>query len=141
MKEYLKSAAKISQPSFLRKLACHTAIFRFAAKPRLQNSRKPKFPSSLHFKGIFLSAACAIILASCAGKGTPRADAAEMQRELEALLLQPGISSESRFAITNKIATKMLSDGNFYDLILYLTNYVETNGDDEHDSYWLLMCA
>lgn len=122
-KEYLKTATKISLLPFS---LC---------------SIKPQKLALLSLMRASVLAACLMLLPSCAGKSVSRADEDETQRELEALLLQPGISSESRFAITNKIATKMLSDGNFYDLILYLTDYVESNEDDEHDSYWLLMCA
>lgn len=141
MKKYLKTAAKIAPLSFIRLFCKNSPVSLVRSRGRIKLPRKLKFSAELNFKEIILLAICAIILASCAGKSDARSDDGETRRELEALLSQPGISAESRFAITNKIATKMLSDGDFYDLVLYLTDHVEANDDDEHNSYWLLMCA
>ncbi len=62
--------------------------------------------------------------------------------ELKRMLERGGeLSEKSRYAIMNQIASKMLEEGDTDELLLLLTEFVETNPHDKYNSYWLLMCA
>ncbi len=81
-------------------------------------------------------------LFSCKNENSAKAKAErENERAMEALLRQPDISNESRYAIINKITSKWLKEQKYDDLILYLADYVERNPDDKYNAYWLLMTA
>ncbi len=92
---------------------------------------------------ICLLLAATTTFSSCKNKTTVIAESyeAETRQQLENLLAQTTITPESRYAIINRIASKLLADRKYNDLILYLSNYVEHNPNDKYNAYWLLMTA
>lgn len=94
-------------------------------------------------KNIFVLFLITIVLSSCAKNARSIAESYDEQTraQLENLLLQTTISAESRYAIINSIASKLLSSGKYEELVLYLTDYVERNPNDKYNAYWLLMTA
>lgn len=88
---------------------------------------------------------CALTLSSC-GKdrgylvdtlGPARGE----QKQLLKLLKTDKKESDSRFALMNRIAGNLRSEGQTANLILFLTSSVEDHGDDPYNAYWLLMVA
>lgn len=87
------------------------------------------------------------ILFTACSHDTTRSDAASRrqfdstQRQLQTLLEDNTLSAQSRYAVINQIATNLLSLKNYNDMVLFLTDWVETHHDDMYNSYWLLMTA
>ncbi len=104
--------------------------------------RKKSFSFTYTVKAA-LTALILLISISCSAQKTSasKKQDIETRTKLEKLLLQTTISPESRYAMINKIATELLSDRQYNDLILYLTDYVERNPTDKYNAYWLLMTA
>jgi len=65
----------------------------------------------------------------------------EEQRELLSLLSRNPTDSETRFALTNRIASNLLDEGLDEPLIMFLTSEVNANPDDPYAAYWLLLVA
>ena len=59
---------------------------------------------------------------------------------IEALESQ-NLTPEQRYTIINQMATNLLQQKNYNELILFLTNWIENNPDEIYNSYWLLMTA
>lgn len=60
---------------------------------------------------------------------------------LKAILEKNNLSSETRYAVVNRIANNMLSVKDYSSMILFLTDWVERHNDDSFNAYWLLMTA
>lgn len=65
----------------------------------------------------------------------------ETLEQLTLLLKDNTISSQSRYAVINRIANLFYSQGRDDDMILFLTEWVETHPGDEYNAYWLFMVA
>jgi len=65
----------------------------------------------------------------------------ETLEQLEQLLEDPGISAQSRYAVINRIATLFYSEKRTDDMVLFLTDWVETHPGDTYNAYWLYMVA
>lgn len=63
------------------------------------------------------------------------------QQQLKQVLQKENLSSETRYAVVNRIANNMLSINDYGSLILFLTEWVEKHPDDNYNAYWLLMTA
>lgn len=61
-------------------------------------------------------------------------------KELTALL-QTDLSDESRFSVLNQLSQTMLNDNRTDDVILLLTDWVNSHPDDQYNAWWLLMTA
>lgn len=61
--------------------------------------------------------------------------------QLQLLLQDENLSSQTRYAVINRIANNLYSSQNSTDMILFLTDWVEKHPDDIYNSYWLLMVA
>ncbi|MBR0032021.1 MAG: tetratricopeptide repeat protein [Treponema sp.] len=61
--------------------------------------------------------------------------------ELYEMLNDENISSKTRYGIVNRIANILHLDEKYNEMILFLTDWVETHPDDEYNSYWLYMVA
>lgn len=61
--------------------------------------------------------------------------------QLTALLEDSSISEQSRYAVINRIANLFYSRGQSDDMVLFLTDWVETHPDDGYNAYWLFMVA
>ncbi len=61
--------------------------------------------------------------------------------QLTALLDDPTISEQSRYAVINRIANLFYARTQTDDMVLFLTDWVETHPDDHYDAYWLYMVA
>ncbi len=63
------------------------------------------------------------------------------QRQLLSLLDEKTGDAQTRFALMNRIADNLLSEGNKANLIIFLTSSVEKHPDDPYNAYWLMMVA
>lgn len=90
-------------------------------------------------RALFFLCFAAIIFVSCARNSTETADIKKTQ--LMTLLERPNIDSSSSFAIVNQIVTDHLSNSEFHEVALFLTDWVAQHPDDNYNSYWLLMVA
>lgn len=63
------------------------------------------------------------------------------QRELLNLLERDPADAETRFALTNRIASNLLSEKRNGELILFLTSEVDSNPTGPYAAYWLLLVA
>ena len=79
---------------------------------------------------------------SCSKKISGKKIELESTIELKKMLERGDeLSEKSRYAIMNRLASKMLEKGETDELSLLLTEFVERNPRDKYNSYWLLMCA
>lgn len=60
---------------------------------------------------------------------------------MQDLLLSENLTEEARYGIIKKIATTYLSNKQNAELIVYLTDWVESHPQDKFNAYWLLMVA
>ena len=65
----------------------------------------------------------------------------ETLTQLTSILEDSKISPESRYAVINRIANLFYSQGRTDDMVLFLTDWVETHPGDTYDAYWLYMVA
>lgn len=65
----------------------------------------------------------------------------ETLSQLANLLEDETISAQSRYAVINRIANLFYSQGRTDDMVLFLTEWVETHPGDSYDAYWLFMVA
>lgn len=63
------------------------------------------------------------------------------QEQLVKVLNKEDISEETRFAVIKNIAQNMLSQKDYPNLILFLSEWVENHPDDQYNAYWLLVIA
>ncbi|MFI3256862.1 MAG: tetratricopeptide repeat protein [Spirochaetales bacterium] len=63
------------------------------------------------------------------------------QNELFTLLEKTDPGEEQHFAIIHQIANNYQSQKQYNDLIVFLTNHVAQNPNDEYNAYWLLLTA
>ena len=84
-----------------------------------------------------------ITLSSCSlkEKGRYTGQYEQTQEELKKLLERGNLTSETQYAIVNRLANNMLSVKDYNSLILFLTTWVENHPEDTFNSYWLLMTA
>ena len=83
-----------------------------------------------------------ILLLSCTQKiGNKNATYIKTQSELKNLLKEGVQNPYTRFGLVNRIANNMLSVDDYTNLIVFLTDWVQQNPDDEYNAYWLLMVA
>lgn len=61
--------------------------------------------------------------------------------QLESILEEKTLLDESRYAVINRIANLYYSGDNQDDMILFLTNWVESHPDDTYNAYWLYLVA
>lgn len=64
-----------------------------------------------------------------------------VQNQLESLLEDQTLSSQTRYAVINRIANNLYSIKDYNEMILFLTSWVESHPEDTFNSYWLLMVA
>lgn len=82
----------------------------------------------------------AVLFSGC----TKRSDTASKDETLEQLTLlleDSTISPQSRYAVINRIANLFYSQGKTDDMVLFLTEWVETHPGDTYNAYWLYMVA
>ncbi len=91
-------------------------------------------------KAAYLLLLCAVLSLPSCKKNNARKHSGT-QAELERLLENQSLNPVSRYAIVNRMATNLLTSGDSYALILFLTDWVENHPDDLYNSYWLLMTA
>jgi len=63
------------------------------------------------------------------------------QEQFIQLLETENLSPESTYTLINRIATNLLAEKNYNDLILFLSSHVEEHPNDLYNAYWLLMIA
>ena len=63
------------------------------------------------------------------------------QAALYELLKEPSNTSETQYALVNKIASNLLSTKDYPKLVHFLTCWVEDNPNDPYAAYWLSMTA
>lgn len=80
------------------------------------------------------------LFTACA-KNSKNSKTEETLSQLTYLLEDPSISSQSRYAVINRIANLFYTEGRTDDMVLFLTDWVETHIDDTYDAYWLFMVA
>ncbi len=56
-------------------------------------------------------------------------------------LLQTDLSDESRFSVLNQLSQTMLNENRTDDVILLLSNWVNSHPDDQYNAWWLLITA
>ncbi|WP_407428508.1 tetratricopeptide repeat protein, partial [Treponema sp.] len=65
----------------------------------------------------------------------------ETLSQLQLLLENPAISAQSRYAVINRIANLFYVQNKTDEMVLFLTDWVETHPGDTYNSYWLYMVA
>ena len=92
--------------------------------------------------------AMAFVLGSCSNSFRSQVQYAANSRnfrntqfQLHSLLQRPDLTSETRYAVVNRIANNMLSIKDYASLICFLTDWVEKHPEDSYNAYWLLMTA
>ena len=68
-------------------------------------------------------------------------DAMAMLAQYKERLDDTTISDQSRYAVINRIANLYYSQGKSDDMLLFLTDWVETHPKDSYNAYWLFMVA
>ena len=101
-----------------------------------------KFMNKLLFfrTATILCALCAIFFTSCA-KISSQDSSTETLEEYMNMLDDTSISPQSRYAVINRIASFYYSQGKSDDMVLFLTDWVETHPGDSYNAYWLFMVA
>ncbi|MBR1404352.1 MAG: tetratricopeptide repeat protein [Treponema sp.] len=90
---------------------------------------------------IFCSLLLALITLSCTRLSPAEEKSAETLDQLYALLDDSSISPQSRYAVINRIANLFYAQERTDDMVLFLTEWVETHPGDTYDAYWLYMVA
>lgn len=65
----------------------------------------------------------------------------EEQKELLSLLGRDPADPETRFALTNRVASNLIDEKRTNQLVHFLTTTVDSNPDDIYAGYWLLLIA
>lgn len=84
---------------------------------------------------------CPVLQTSCSKKSYTKVSYPESINEMKSLLKNKDLSAEGKYAVINKITTTLLAKEKHTELIVYLTEWVESNPDDIYNAYWLLMVA
>jgi len=96
-------------------------------------------------KYVLLSVLTLTVLACTPSEQRSRAQAQKqfetVQNQLESLLEDQTLSSQTRYAVINRIANNLYSIKDYNEMIFFLTNWVESHPEDSYNSYWLLMVA
>ncbi len=100
----------------------------------------------LKFKAILLLNICIFCSCSLKPKDTKATGPSsklykETQAELFKLLDNTTMTSQSQYAVVNRIANNMLSVKDYNSLIMFLTSWVDDHPEDTYNAYWLLMTA
>lgn len=66
---------------------------------------------------------------------------AETLEQLTSQLENPAITPQVRYSVINRIANLFYSEGKTDDMVLFLTEWVETHPGDTYNAYWLFMVA
>ncbi len=94
---------------------------------------------------LFLSCAGILTLPACsgrdAGKSGGGAETRRTRDELLALLAAPNLDTGTRYAIVNQLASGLMREKEYQELILFLTDWTEKHPDDVYNAYWMLMTA
>lgn len=61
--------------------------------------------------------------------------------QLQSLLSDTKMSNQARYAVINRIANYYYAEGKNDDMVLFLTDWIETHPDDMYNAYWLFMIA
>ena len=96
---------------------------------------------SRQFLVAVLSLIFTVMLISACARDNSSSKNDETLAQLTALLEDTTISPQSRYAVINRIANLFYSQGRTDDMVLFLTESVETPPGDDYDSYWLFMVA
>ena len=80
------------------------------------------------------------IILSCSKKQTSE-ESSETLAQLQLLLEDQTISAQSRYAVINRIANLFYVQDKTDEMVLFLTDWVETHPGDSYNSYWLFMVA
>ena len=92
------------------------------------------------FVALVMSAAFVFTVLSCRNS-TKTDNYADDIQAMKQLLTSENLSDEARYGIIKKISTTLLSQKQHTQLIVYLTDWVETHPQDKFNAYWLLMVA
>lgn len=92
------------------------------------------------FASIFFCTFSAFLVLGCT-RNSKNDESDETLTQLTTLLEDETISAQSRYAVINRIANLFYSQGRTDDMVLFLTEWVETHPGDSYDSYWLFMVA
>ena len=95
----------------------------------------------LNFKQIFSLISIFYIFISFFSCARVPDKSSETLSELTALLEDNTISPQSRYAVINRIANLYYSRGETDEMVLFLTEWVETHPGDTYNAYWLYMVA
>lgn len=88
------------------------------------------------------AAVLAILLAAAVpGCTEQKAEPDSTLAQLQMLLGDESLSAESRYAVINRIANVFYLQQRTDDMVLFLTDWVETHPDDTYNSYWLFLVA
>ncbi len=82
-----------------------------------------------------------VLLTVISAAGCRNRNADTGRDSLFAMLEDPSITDESRYSLINQISQNMLNNGEYHQLILFLTDYTQNNPDDQYTPYWLLMIS
>lgn len=88
---------------------------------------------------LIFSSIILLFFSSCRSKNEEKS--VDLLSELYGMLGDETISSQSRYGIVNRIANILHTDEEYNEMILFLTDWVESHPDDEYNSYWLYMVA
>ena len=102
--------------------------------------------SGRRFRSIFISIFISATLFSCGnptGTVLPQAESKKFKEEQAQLknLLAEEENPELRFTIMKTIAGNLQAVHDYPELILFLTDWVDSNPDDPYNAYWLLQTA
>lgn len=78
---------------------------------------------------------------SCFARSKSANDSHDLQKQLLELMKDDSLPDASHWAILKKIAGSLRAEKDYKSLIVFLTDYVERNPDDQYNAYWLLMTA
>lgn len=82
-----------------------------------------------------------LLAAAVPGCTEQKAESDSTLAQLQMLLSDESLSAESRYAVINRIANVFYLQQRTDDMVLFLTDWVETHPDDTYNSYWLFLVA
>ncbi len=99
----------------------------------------------MNYKKILLvsSLITAVLLSACKKNTVVKSynNIENTQEELKNILETEVLNNKQRYSIINQMSNNLLTQKDYQGLILFLTDWVETNPTDMYNSYWLLMTA
>ncbi|MBQ0051413.1 MAG: tetratricopeptide repeat protein [Treponema sp.] len=91
------------------------------------------------FRRIILISLLIAVFSGCKSKSELEMEASLSQ--LQTLLEDRSLIEQSRYAVINRIANLYYSENDYDNMVLFLTDWVETHPDDTYNAYWLYLVA